>query len=167
MKHIRRHNVLFFALPTGLIFAIACVTLGQQSESAKSTAALPVVPIFATALDSPEFAFDCVNDTGKPVDLVNLLQESSAVIDGKPYARATVKFVGNATLGPGQTYTFTLNPAEYMPGGEKKGYSKTLKRWRWSTSIGSGRHTFTLNFGGAEYGPIAFIWNGEVPWLYE
>jgi hypothetical protein len=128
---------------------------------------LPLVPIFATALDSPSFAFDYVNDTGKPVDLEYLLQESSCVIDGRPYAPATVKFAGNATLGPGQKHTFTVSPVEYMPGGEKKGYSKTLKRWRWSTSIVSGRHTFGLKFGGVEYGPIIFIWNGDVPLLYE
>lgn len=89
------------------------------------------------------------------------------MIDGTTYTRHTLKFAGNSNLGPGKKHSFTIDLASYLPPGERKGYSKALKEWRWSIPLESGRHTITINLDKKEYGPITFIWKADVPLLYE
>jgi len=139
----------------------------QEAKPAPNKATLPLVPVFSTALDGPEFTLGYMNDTNEAVNIPALLRGSSAALDGKVYPRTSVKFVGNPSLPPGQTKLLSITLAGYLPKWEKKGYSKLLKRWRWKPPLKSGKHTLLVKVGDKEYGPITFLWEGDVPLLYE
>jgi len=167
MKLVLRHKVCLFSIVAGTLLSLAGLLLAQELSPANRKGVQPLVPVFSTALDSPKFVLDYSNDTNEAVDIPGLLRGSSVVLDGKVYPRTGVKFVGNPSLGPGRTKSFTITLAAYLPKWEKKGYSKTLKRWRWKSPLKSGRHTLLVKLGDKEYGPITFVWEGDGPLLYE
>jgi hypothetical protein len=131
------------------------LSLPQEARPALDKATLPLIPVFSTAQDGPEFTLDYVNDTNDAVGTIDLLQGSSVTLDGK--------------VDPGQTISVTIDLSQYLPGARLKrmGYSKTLERWRWKPLLKSGKHTLLVTVGEKEYGPITFIWRGDVPLLYE
>lgn len=128
---------------------------------------LSLTPSFSSTQDGPTFSLHLQNDTSKSVDLRDLLASSSIILDGKSYPNRVVKFVGNANLEPGQTHTLLISPDTYLPTGERQGYSPTLKRWRWKTSLPSGKHILTVRIGNTQIGPIEFAWDGDTPLLYK
>ena len=156
----------FVAILAGI--ALAAASLGEQgAKPVSGQAPLLLAPLFSTALDGPEFTLNYRNDTSEPVDIIDLLAGSYATLDGRVYPRTSVAFVGNPDVAPGQTWAGNVSLAEYIPGWEKKAYSETLKRWRWKIPLDSGRHTLSVTLGAKEYGPIAFVWKGDVALLYE
>jgi hypothetical protein len=45
---------------------------------------------------------------------------------------------------------------EYLP--STKEYNNDQKRWQRKTSLSSGQHTLTAQYGGKTYGPVTFLW---------
>jgi hypothetical protein len=164
MRHYKQTSVMsvVFAL-----FLIGGLLPAQQAGPVISKRAQPLVPVFSTALDSPTFTFDYVNDTNEAVVIPDLLLSSSATLDGEVFPSTGVLFVGNANLSPGRTIPLTITLAEYLPNWERKGYSDLLKRWRWKAPLKSGKHTLLIKFADKEYGPVTFLWDGDTPLLYE
>ncbi len=128
---------------------------------------LEVSPVFSNAQDAPQFAIDFTNTSKRSIELPKLITESSIVLDGKEYPLSALKFGGNANLKPGDTWTYIFSLDAYVLGAQKGSFSKPLKRWRWKTSIKSGKHTLVLNFSDQQSTPISFVWEGEQPLLYE
>ncbi|MHC4176321.1 MAG: hypothetical protein ACYSWU_02375 [Planctomycetota bacterium] len=144
--------------------------LAQEAKPGPNRATLPLVPVFSTALDGPEFTLDYLNDTNDAVKTIDLLQGSSATLDGQVYPHGMIPgSAGKPMLEPGETLSRTINLKQYLPFAKFKqmGYSKTLKRWRWKTPLKPGKHTLLVKFGDKEYGPITFLWKGDVPLLCE
>lgn len=170
MKWTRRYKLCFLTIIAGAALTMTGLLLAQEAKPAPNRATLPLVPVFSTALDGPEFTLDYVNDTNDAVKIIDLWQGSSVTLDGQVYPRGLLAGIaGNWIVEPGQTISFTINLRQYLPGArlKKMGYSKTLKRWRWKTLLKSGNHTLFVMFGEKEYGPITFVWRGDVPLLYE
>lgn len=167
MKWTRRYKVCFLTIIAGAAFAMTGLSLPQEARPALDKATLPLVPVFSTAQDGPEFTLDYVNDTNDGVGTIDLLQGSSVTLDGKVYPRGFVG--GSLVIAPGQTISVTIDLSQYLPGArlKKMGYSKTLERWRWKPLLKSGKHTLLVTVGEQQYGPITFIWRGDVPLLYE
>jgi len=170
MKWTWRYKVCLLTIVAGAALAMTGVLLAQEPKSAPNRATLPLVPVFSTALDGPEFTLDYVNDTNDSVSTIDLWEGSSATLDGKVYPHGFLPgMAGNPIIEPGQTISLTINLRQYLPDArfKKMGYSKTLKRWRWKTLLKSGNHTLLVMVGDKEYGPITFVWRGHVPLLYE
>jgi hypothetical protein len=129
----------------------------------------PLIPVFSSAMDGPQFTLDYTNDTDTAQDLTELMGASSILLDGVEHRRQVIKFVGNANLPSGRTHSFQVDLGSYMPrdGWQKHGYSKKLKRWRWKGPLESGRHTLSVKLGNKQYGPITFYWDDQLPLLYE
>ncbi len=140
------------------LLAAGGTVLSGEAGSKRDREAGALVPVMSTAQDSPEFAIDFTNDTGSEVEIPALLEKAVAVLDGKEYARHTVKFAGNAALKPGKAHAFKISLADYLPAGTKLGYSAEAKRWRWKIPVTEGRHTLLLKLGNMQYGPVAFAW---------
>jgi hypothetical protein len=100
-----------------------------------------LTPVFGQ--DGWRFAATYCNATGAVVDLPALLQKSVVVLDGKEYPRQILKFGGGSKLRPGESWSFTVAPAEYLPN---------------DTVLAEGRHKLTFKFGGQEFGPVEFEW---------
>lgn len=142
----------------------------QEAKPGFNRATFPLVPVFSTALDGPEFRLDYVNDTNDSVNTVDLLQGSSVTLDGQVYPHGMIPgMAGNPVIERGETLSRTINLMQYLPFAKfkKMGYSKTLERSRWKTPLKPGKHTLLVKFGDKEYGPITFLWKGDVPLLYE
>lgn len=166
MKRTFQRGMCCFVV-VAVVLVIMGGLLAQEGKPASRKGTRPVVPVFSTALDSPKFIIDYTNDTGEALDIAELLMRSSVVFDDKEYRCTGYKGTGGWQLAPGKTKTFTIGLSSYMPGWEQKGYSRKLKRWRWQPPLESGRHTLLVKFGNNEYGPITFVWDGDVPLLYE
>jgi hypothetical protein len=160
------HQAVLVAAVTGFFLAAASWLFATDGR-ATDRAARSLVPIFSPALDGPIFEIEFTNETALVADILELLQESHVVLDGKEFARTGVKFVGNPKLASGQTHRFEIDLGSYMPGWQREGKSTKLNRWRWKTPLGSGEHAIELELGGKKYGPVTFRWNGDVPLLYE
>ena len=170
MKWARRYKVWLLTLVAGAALTMTGVLLAQEPKSAPNRATLPLVPVFSTALDGPEFILYYVNDTNDGVNISDLWQGSSLTLDGKVYpGRLLPGIAGKLKIEPGEGISRTVNLRQYLPDDmfEKMGYSKTLKRWRFKTLLKSGNHTLLVMVGEKEYGPITFHWRGHVPLLYE
>lgn len=151
-----------------VLSTMGCALLAPQVEPEMNKEARLLVPVFSTALDSPNFTLDYVNDTSESVAIMDLLLASTVEIDGRMYPRTGVKLVGgDQSLRPGQRTSFSITLGEYLPNWEKKGYSEILKRWRWKPPLKSGIHTLLVKVGDKEYEPITFHWKGDLPLLYE
>jgi hypothetical protein len=126
-----------------------------------------VSPVFSNAQDAPQFQIDFTNTSKRPVELPKLIRESSIVLDGKEYPHLILKFGGNANLESGGTWKYLFDLDSYVLGAQKGGFSNLLNRWRWKTTIESGKHTLVLKFAGQTSSLITFIWEGDGPLLYE
>jgi hypothetical protein len=93
--------------------------------------------------DGWHFAATYRNTSADEEDLPKLLKESSVVLDGKKHVRQVVRFGGRSNLHPDESWTFTIEMANYLSQDEK---------------LSEGRHTLTLKFGGQEFGPVEFVW---------
>lgn len=170
MKWRRHYKVCFLTILAGAALTVSGLLRAQEAESAPNRATLPLGPVFSTALDGPLFTLDYVNDTNDSVSTVGLLQGSSVTLDGRVYPHAIVPGIaGKPMLEPGEKLSPLIILNNYLPSAKfkKMGYSKTLERWRWKTPLKSGKHTLLVKFGDKEYGPITFLWMGDVPLLYE
>lgn len=164
MQH-RFQGFLAASAVCGLAAAMACLPPAHSEPRPHAAGRLPLLPVFSTAQDGPEFVAQFENQTGQVVNIVELMETSSIVLDGKTYKRQVVRFVGNSSLRPGESIPFTVDTDGYLLGSERKEFSETLKRWRWKSSLVSGRHTLLLNLGGREYGPLSFVWDADAPLL--
>jgi hypothetical protein len=170
MKYIRRYKICLLMIFAGAALTMTGLLLAQEAKSSPKRATLPLVPVFSTALDGPEFTLDYSNDTNDDLSAIELWQGSSVTLDGKVYpSRLIGGFGGKPTIEPGETISRLIQLHLYLPDARlrRMGYSKTLKRWRWKTLLKSGEHTLLVMVGDKKYGPITFVWIDDVPWLYE
>jgi len=164
---IRISQIMLLSAVLGHTFFVVGNLPAQEAKPDSDEARLPLVSVFSTAQDGPEFSIEYVNDTNKVVSITNLLNSSTVTLDGAVYPHIVLKYVGNSTLSPGQTISIPIDLGSYLPNWLKRDFSTVLKRWRWEAPLESGRHTLLVNFGGRVYGPTTFMWNADVPLLYE
>ncbi|MBV9850592.1 MAG: hypothetical protein JO250_13045, partial [Armatimonadetes bacterium] len=88
-------------------------------------------------------------------NLLRLWQESSLLLDGREHGRAVTRWGGTSSLFPGQTWSFTVTPIEYLP--QAYACDQAHERRPGPDALAPGRHTLLLKFGGKVYGPARFI----------
>ena len=155
-----RNRVLIVPFVCGL----TTVSIGRSpvktQQEIKAPLQSPLIPVFATAQDDPEFEADFRNDSDQMIHIDEVYARSLIVLDGRTYTMRILKFAGNPNLGPHETWTFQLSLDAYLPEGERGKYSKALQRWRWTSTLKAGRHTLAAKVGGREFGPVSFDWKG-------
>lgn len=166
MKYIKRTIIknIFYSFVSLIFFAT--FTFGETAEN-KQQEFLKVCPSFSSAMDSPFFTVEFTNNETRTLDLTDLLKNESIILDGQEYPRRVVRFTGNPILKPNSQWKHTIGIDEFFPDSEKQKYSKKLERWRWKSSLKSGKHTLIVKFGGKESSIIEFIWDDSKPFLYE
>ena len=157
--------VLAGPIVCSLLFAAVALRSAQSEPQHRAPETLRLTPVFAAAQDGPEFIASFENQTPQVINVLEALQASSIVLDGKTYKRQSVLFAGNASLRPGVSVPIIVDLGSYLPGFQRKGFSASLKRWRWQCPLTAGKHTLLLSLGGREYGPISFVWNADAPLL--
>lgn len=162
---VHSRTILVVSMMCCLIFAAIALPSARSEPHKRAPDRLPLTPVFAAALDGPEFVAEFENQSPRVINIPEALQASSIVLDGKTYKRQSVLFAGNASLRPDVSLPITVEMGSYLVGFQRKEYSASLKRWRWKSPLTSGKHTLLLNLGGKEYGPITFIWNADTPLL--
>jgi hypothetical protein len=158
------------------IFCLISATLALGIAAGSITPALAkpqtLAVVFADKQDGPRFSLDYRNDTHKAMDLTQLLEHSSIVLDGKEYPRGTLIFIGNARFLPGTVYSLTVEPREYRLGydlqaGVKQDAFDPRRGIRaWTCPLKPGTHTILVKFGNKEFGPVTFVWATETPYFY-
>lgn len=160
-KTVKFYCTILASLLIITTFAIAETVQKKQEES------LNIYPSFSSTLDSPLFEIEFTNSSTTTLDILELLKNESIILDGIEYTRQIVLFGGNSKLEPNTNWQHTFSVDEFILGSKKQKYSKNLKRWRWKSSLKSGKHTLIVKFGGKESNLIEFVWDDSEPFLYE
>jgi len=148
-----------------LVVATTCLPSAKSEPQEDTVRYLPLIPVFSAVQDEPEFVANLKNETQHPVDIVRLITASSIVLDGATYKRQVITFAGHSQLHPDSAIPFKLELSGYILGSVRREYSEPLKRWRWKSPLASGQHTLLLSLAGRHYGPVSFMWDGNVPLL--
>ena len=164
---IRILQIMLLSAVLGHTLIVVANSPAQEAKLNSDEVRLPLVSVFSPAQDGPQFTIEYVNDTKRVVSIVGLLNSSTVTLDGDVYPHIVLKFGGNSSLSPGQTISIPIDLGSYLPNWQKKDFSTVLKRWRWEAPLESGRHTLLVNFGERVYGLTTFMWDGDVPLLYE
>ncbi|MBV9851428.1 MAG: hypothetical protein JO250_17300, partial [Armatimonadetes bacterium] len=93
----------------------AALSLTLMLASAVIAQPQPLTPVFSGGQNGPQFRGEFRNDTSKVINLLRLWQESSLLLDGREHGRAVTRWGGTSSLFPGQTWSFTVTPIEYLP----------------------------------------------------
>ncbi len=134
-----------------ILFFLILNSANGEIENNQSKDFLKAYPSFREKMLSPEFIVEYKNEGSEVVDIAEFYAKESVVLDGKEYPRLLVKWGGNSSLSPGQSWTHTVILYEFLPGAIVEGKIQKLP-------LSQGMHTLIINYAGKESKPIIFEW---------
>jgi len=169
LKTILTAALLLVGLPT-------ISELDAPDEAVEVSGTLLLTPVVSRTTDSPSFEVTFTSDAPAPFTVTRIQPRSGILLDGVEYHRNIYRWAGIVnTIEPGDVYKFRFSLGEFLPGAQRRNYSKTLRRWRWHVPLSSGAHRVVFflrrhssnDTERATSNEVAFVWDDSQPLLYD
>jgi hypothetical protein len=148
----------------------------QPSAEVELEGTLVLTPVISRTTDSPDFEVRFTSHSTTSFDAPILQVRSGILLDGRELSPRVYAWAGIVPIvDPGSHYDFQISLGGFLPGSERRSFSKTLAYWRWLVPLSSGPHRVVYflrkapNAGNAriESNEVLFIWDDSKPLLYE
>jgi hypothetical protein len=137
---------------------------------------LVLTPVMSRTTDSPDFQVRFTSRSKASIEAPVLQEREGILLDGQEINSLGYVWIGIVPhIHPGNHYDYHVSLGGFLPGSERKGFSKTLGHWRWLIPLSSGPHrvvyflrkTPAANSARIESNEVLFIWDDSQPLLYE
>jgi hypothetical protein len=100
-------------------------------------------------IDHPKYVLEYINPANATQNILELLQASVIILDGKRYSRREINFDGNPNISPCATYKVAIELGAYLPWRANKAKNGGGRIYS-PSKLKEGEHRLIVDFGGRQ-----------------